>query len=81
MKKLGFSWDTDDYLISQAYEDDILLFSDSNENMMELVRIVKNFNYESNIQLNPKKCEMLKIGNDFQTNFRIVDPYQKMKTL
>jgi hypothetical protein len=54
-KKLCFSWDTDDYLIAQAYTDDILLFSDSYEHMMDLVGIVNDLNYESNIQLNPKK--------------------------
>jgi hypothetical protein len=42
--------------------------------MMELVRIVNDFNYESNIQGNPKKSEMLKIGNDSHTEFRIIEP-------
>jgi hypothetical protein len=41
---------------------------------MKLLRIVNDFNYESNIQLNPKKCEMVKIGNDFHTEFKITDP-------
>jgi hypothetical protein len=45
--------------------------------MMDLVGIVNDFNYESNIQLNPKKCEILKIGNDFYSDFRIVDPISK----
>jgi hypothetical protein len=66
MQKLGFCWDIDDYLIAQAYADDILLFSDSYEHMIDLLGIVNDFNYESNIQLNPKKCEMLEIVNDFQ---------------
>jgi hypothetical protein len=42
--------------------------------MMELVRIVNDFNYESNIQLNQKKFQMLKIGNTFHREFKIVDP-------
>jgi hypothetical protein len=41
--------------------------------MVEFVKIVNNFNSESNIQLNPKKCLMLKIGNDNHTEFIIVD--------
>jgi hypothetical protein len=72
-KKLGFSWDNDDYLIGWAYTDDILLFSDSEENIMELVAVVNYFNFWSNIELNPKEWEMHKIGNDGYTEFKIED--------
>jgi hypothetical protein len=35
---------------------------------------VIDFNFESSIQLNPKKCEMLKIGNVSYTEFSFEDP-------
>jgi hypothetical protein len=42
-----------------------------------LVEIVNDFNYHSNIQLNPKKCEILKIGKDRNVEFIIQDPISK----
>jgi hypothetical protein len=41
--------------------------------MMELVRVVQDFIRESNIQLNPKKCEMLRIGKDHHDTFPLTD--------
>jgi hypothetical protein len=42
--------------------------------MEALVSIVNDFNFESNMPLNPKKYENLKIGNDEHIQFRIEDP-------
>jgi hypothetical protein len=61
-KPFGYWWNINDGDIAQAYSDDILLCSRSYDDMMELVRVVQDFIMESNIQLNLKKCEMLKIG-------------------
>jgi hypothetical protein len=41
------------------------------------MEIVNDFNCHSNIQLNPKKCEILKIGKDRNTEFNIQDPISK----
>jgi hypothetical protein len=63
-KQYGYWWGINDGVTAQAYADDILLFANSYDSMMELVRVVQDFIRESNIQVNPKKCEMLKIGKD-----------------
>jgi hypothetical protein len=41
--------------------------------MHTLFEEVQDFIWESNIQLNPKKCELFKIGNDNSTEFIIKD--------
>jgi hypothetical protein len=58
---------------AQAYEDDILLFPNSYEPMVNLVRVVNDFNWHSNIQINPKKCDILKIRRDRDAEFTIRD--------
>jgi hypothetical protein len=61
-KKYGYWWSNDDGVTPQAYADDILLFANSYEHMLKLAEVVQDFIRRSNIQLNPKKCEILKIG-------------------
>jgi hypothetical protein len=56
---------------AQAYADGILLFANSFDNMHTLFDVVADFICESNVQLNPKKCQLLKIGNDNYTEFII----------
>jgi hypothetical protein len=41
--------------------------------MHTLFNVVTDFICESNVQLNPKKSELLKIGNDNHTEFIIKD--------
>jgi hypothetical protein len=41
--------------------------------VIELVRIVKHFIRESNIQLDAKKCEILKLGEDHHQSFSLQD--------
>jgi hypothetical protein len=41
--------------------------------MYYLFNAVLNFIYQSNVQLNPKKYELFKIGNDSKTEFIIKD--------
>jgi hypothetical protein len=74
LKKFGYYWNDEDGVTAQAYADDILLFANSFESLQSLVEIVNDFNYHSNIQLNPKKCEILKVGKDRNEIFEIQDP-------
>jgi hypothetical protein len=60
-KLYGYWWGDNDGVTAQAYAEDVLLFANSYDNMMELVCVVQDFIMESNVQLNPKKCEMLKM--------------------
>jgi hypothetical protein len=62
-----------DGVIAQVYADHILLFSKSYEGMLKIVQVVQDFIRESNIQLNPKKCKMLKIVKDFCNTFPLTD--------
>jgi hypothetical protein len=41
--------------------------------MLKLVEVVQDFIRQSNIQLNPKKCEMLKIGKAIHPSFPLLD--------
>jgi hypothetical protein len=70
-KKNGFYWgfQKEDGVTAQAYADDILLFSSSYQGLTNLFNVVQDFIYESNIHLNTKKCEILRIGNDGQASF------------
>jgi hypothetical protein len=77
LKRFGYYWNDEDGVTAQAYADDILLFANSFESLRELVEIVNDFNCHSNIQLNPKKCEILKIGKDRNVEFIIQDPISK----
>jgi hypothetical protein len=72
-KKYGFWWSKEYGVTAQAYADDILLFSNSYEHMLKLIDVVQDFFQQSNIQLNPKKCEMLKIGKDIHPSFHLLD--------
>jgi hypothetical protein len=49
------------------------LFANSYEGILKLVEVVQNFIRQSNIQLNPKKCEILKLGKDIHTSFPLLD--------
>jgi hypothetical protein len=71
----GFYWgfQKEDGVTAQAYADDILLFSSSYQGLTNLFNVVQDFIYESNIHLNTKKCEILRIGDDGQTSFEIKD--------
>jgi hypothetical protein len=40
--------------------------------MLILVEVVQDFIRQSNIQLNPKKCEILKLGKDIHTSFPLL---------
>jgi hypothetical protein len=77
LRKFGSYWNAEDGVTAQAYADDILLFANSYYSLQQLVEIVNDFNWHSNIQLNPKKCEILKIGKDHNTEFTIQDPISK----
>jgi hypothetical protein len=74
-KSDGFYWgyQKEDGVTAQAYADDILLFSGSYQGLTNLFNVVQDFIYESNIHLNTKKCEILRIGDDGQTSFEIKD--------
>jgi hypothetical protein len=41
--------------------------------MLKLVEVVQDFIRQTNIQLNPKKCEMVKIGKDIHQSFPLLD--------
>jgi hypothetical protein len=71
----GFYWgfQKEDGVTAQANADDILLFSSSYQGLTNLFNVVQDFIYESNIHLNTKKCEILRIGDDGQTSFEIKD--------
>jgi hypothetical protein len=60
-KKFGYWWSEEDGVTAKVYADDILLFANSYEHMLKLVEVVQYFIRQSNIQLNPNQCEMLKI--------------------
>jgi hypothetical protein len=71
-KSYGYWWGDNDGVTAQAYADDILLFANSYDNMMELIRAVQDFIRESNIQPNPKKYHKLKIGKDSHDTFPLI---------
>jgi hypothetical protein len=77
LKRFGYYWNDENGVTAQAYPDDILLFSNSYESVVTLVGVVNDFNWGSNIQLNSKKCEILKIGRDYNSEFTIQDPISK----
>jgi hypothetical protein len=70
-KEDGFYWGNqkEDGVTAQAYLDDSLLFSGSHEGLTNLFNRFRDFIYESNIELSPKKCEILRIGDDGHTEF------------
>jgi hypothetical protein len=43
--------------------------------MLKLVKVVQDFIRQSNIQLNPKKWEILKIGKDNYTRFPLMGEF------
>jgi hypothetical protein len=50
--------------IIQAYADDMILVSDSENNLQTLINRVKSFFDFANIKLNPNKYEVFKINGD-----------------
>jgi hypothetical protein len=72
-KPFGYWWDVNDGVTAQGYEDDLLLFARSYDDMMELVKIVQGFIREHNIQQNPKMCEMPKISKNPHKTFPFTD--------
>jgi hypothetical protein len=57
----------------EANVDCIFLFPGKYEGMVEQIRAVKDYLRESSININLKKCEILKIGRDIQEQFLLTD--------
>lgn len=47
----------------QAYADDLILFSDNERNMNDLLKVVENFLSYSKLRINHNKCRITSIGN------------------
>jgi hypothetical protein len=72
-KLLGYWWSEGDGVTAQAYAGDILLFANWYEHMLKRVEEEQDFIRQSNIQLNPRKREILKIEKDIHTTFPLLD--------
>jgi hypothetical protein len=76
-KDLGYETSEITSSVIQAYADDMILVSNSEENLQKLINRAKSFFDFANIKLNPRKCEVMVVNPTDEENNNIINGVMK----